>query len=206
MATYIALIHQADRRYRVSFPDRPDCSALASSLDEAIALAREQLANSIKRALSAGEEVAAPAAADTIDRRGANLVVAIDVPDDLVVERVELAVPTLSLMRFDAFAKRRRLTRSALFVAAVDRWIDQARNETEATSSLTPSGGDEPAVDIESIRRELNAPNQNELIPNDERVEALHDDCRDPESIKAEMIRLLESQSEAGASEGDAGS
>jgi predicted RNase H-like HicB family nuclease len=205
MATYIALIHQAGRRYRVSFPDRPDCSALASSLDEAIALAREQLANSIKRALSAGEEVAAPAALDTIDRRGANLVVAIDVPDDLVVEPIELAVPALSLMRFDAFAKRRRLTRSALFVEAVDRWIDQepACNATEATSSLAPSGGDEPAVDIESIRRELNAPNQNELIPNDERVEALHDDCRDPESIKADMIRLLENQSEAGASEGD---
>jgi len=208
MATYIALIHCMDRSYRVTFPDLPGCAAMGSSLEEAIAAAKEELAIFIERAIRASKRVASPTAIDGIDRQNAILAVAIDVPADSVVERIELSVPALSLMRFDAFAKRRRFTRSGLFVEAVERWIEQesVSDQIGAGSSLTPSDGDEPVVDIEAIRRELNAPNhQDELIPNDDRRDALHDGHRDAENIKAEMIRLLEKQSGTAASEEEAG-
>ena len=50
-------------------------------------------------------------------------IAAIDVPDNMRVERVNITVPALSLQRFDAFAARQGMTRSGLFVEAVDRWI-----------------------------------------------------------------------------------
>src|SRR5437763_5271962 len=124
MTTYVALIHKdADSDYGVSFPDLPGCVTAGSTIDEAMAMAREALALHIEGLLEDGEEVPSPTPPDAIDRDGAVAIAAIDVPDNTKVERVNITVPALSLQRFDAFAARRGMTRSGLFVEAVHRWI-----------------------------------------------------------------------------------
>jgi hypothetical protein len=64
-----------------------------------------------------------PTAADAIELDDAFLFAAVDVPDDLRIAHVDLAVPALA--RIDAFAQRHGLTRSAVFVEAVNRWAVQ---------------------------------------------------------------------------------
>jgi predicted RNase H-like HicB family nuclease/predicted transcriptional regulator len=126
MSTYVALIHKdPDSDYGVSFPDLPGCVTAGSTLDEAIAMAKEALALHIEGLLEDNENVPAPAPADQIDCDDALLVTAIEVPDDLKVERINVTVPALALLRFDAFAERRSMTRSGLFVEAAQRWIAQ---------------------------------------------------------------------------------
>jgi predicted RNase H-like HicB family nuclease len=126
--TYIALIHKdADSDYGVSFPDLPGCVSAASSLDETLSEAKEALALHIEGMLEEGEEIPVPTPAEAIDRGDALLVAAIEVPDTLKVERVNVTVPALALTRFDAFATRRGMTRSSLFVEAANRWIAQDR-------------------------------------------------------------------------------
>jgi len=81
MATYVALIHKdAESDYGVSFPDLPGCVSAGSTLDEAIAMAKEALALHIEGLLDDNEEIPAPTAADQIDRNGALLIAAIDAP------------------------------------------------------------------------------------------------------------------------------
>jgi predicted RNase H-like HicB family nuclease len=80
--TYIALIHKdPDSDYGASFPDLPGCVAVASSLDEVLAEAKEALAFHIEGMVQNRGEVPLPAPADAIDRNGAFLMAAIDVPD-----------------------------------------------------------------------------------------------------------------------------
>ncbi len=88
MNTYIALIHKdPDSDYGASFPDLPGCVAVATSLDEVLAEAKEALAFHIEGMVQDGEKVPLPAPADAIDRNGALLMAAIDVPDTLKVEQ-----------------------------------------------------------------------------------------------------------------------
>jgi predicted RNase H-like HicB family nuclease len=139
MTTYVALIHKdPDSDYGVSFPDLPGCVTAGSTLDEAIAMAKEALALHIEGLLEDNEDVPAPTPADQIDRDDALLVTAIEVPDDLKVERINVTVPALALLRFDAFAERRGMTRSGLFVEAAQRWIAQeTAQETAQQTVLT---------------------------------------------------------------------
>ena len=137
MTTYVALIHKdPDSDYGVSFPDLPGCVTAGSTLDEAIAMAKEALALHIEGLLEDNENVPAPAPADQIDRDDALLVTAIEVPDDLKVERINVTVPALALLRFDAFAERRGMTRSGLFVEAAQRWIAQETTQQAAPTAI----------------------------------------------------------------------
>jgi predicted RNase H-like HicB family nuclease len=137
MTTYVALIHKdPDSDYGVSFPDLPGCVTAGSTLDEAIAMAKEAVALHIEGLLEDNEDVPAPMPADQIDRDGALLVTAIEVPDDLKVERVNVTVPALALLRFDAFAERRSMTRSGLFVEAAQRWIAQEIAQETALTAI----------------------------------------------------------------------
>ncbi len=79
----------------------------------------------MERFLELGQEIPVPTAADSIGIGDALLLAAVEVPDDVRIVQVGLAVPVLSLARVDAFARRHGLTRSALLVEAVDRWIAQ---------------------------------------------------------------------------------
>jgi predicted RNase H-like HicB family nuclease len=197
MATYIALVHQiAVGHCRVSFPDLPGCVAAGESLHEAIVMARQALAGHVQHLLEAGEPVPAPGTVDAIDRQDAILVAAIEVPDDLTTEQIDLAVPGLALRRFDLFAERRGMTRSALFVEAVNRWIIQetaANAKAEALHGPAPEAAGHPSgYDIEAIRRELTA--QDALLPNDFETNDLPGPEDHTDEIKAEMMRLLEAQ------------
>jgi predicted RNase H-like HicB family nuclease len=126
MTIYVALIHKdPDSDYGVSFPDLPGCVSAGSTLDEAIAMAKEALALHIEGLLEDNENIPAPTAADEIDRDDALLITAIEVPDNLKVERINVTIPALALQRFDAFAERHSMTRSGLLVEAAHRWIAQ---------------------------------------------------------------------------------
>ena len=139
MTTYVALIHKdPDSDYGVSFPDLPGCITAGSTLDEAIAMAKEALALHVEGLLEDNEDVPAPTPADRIDRDGALLVTAIEVPDNLKVERINVTVPALALLRFDAFAERRSMTRSGLFVEAAQRWIAE-ENAQDALDVRDPA-------------------------------------------------------------------
>jgi len=124
MTTYVALIHKdADSDYGVSFPDLLGCVSAGLTINEAIANAREALSLHIEGMLEDGEDIPIPTAADAINREDALLIAAIDVPDNLKVERVNITVPAITLARIDSFAEQRGMTRSALLVEAVQRWI-----------------------------------------------------------------------------------
>jgi len=148
MTSYVALIHKdTDSDYGVSFPDLPGCVTAGATLDEAIAMAKEALALHIEGLLEDNESIPAPAPADQIDRDDALLVTAIEVPDNLKVERINVTVPALALRRFDAFAERRGMTRSGLFVEAAQRWIAQEnaqenRQENRQESTQGDAAGD----------------------------------------------------------------
>jgi predicted RNase H-like HicB family nuclease len=84
MSGYIALIHKdADSDYGVSFPDLPGCVTAGSTLDEALAMAKEALALHIEGLLEANEDVPAPTPANEIDRVDALLTTAVELPDHL---------------------------------------------------------------------------------------------------------------------------
>jgi predicted RNase H-like HicB family nuclease len=139
MTTFIALIHkEANSDYGVSFPDLPGCVTAASTIDEVISMAKEALSLHIEGMLEEGEEIPVPTDADSVNRDGALLIAAVDVPDNLRVERVNVTVPAITLARIDSFAEQRGMTRSALFVEAVQRWIAEERSEPSRGSLRLP--------------------------------------------------------------------
>src|ERR1700752_4116056 len=126
MTTFIAIVRSdSEYQYTASFPDLPGCTASAATLDHVIAKAREALSLHIEGLLEANQRICSPTAADAIERSDAVLVAAIDVPDDLRIAHIDVAIPALSLARIDSFARRHGLTHGALFVEAVDRWATQ---------------------------------------------------------------------------------
>jgi predicted RNase H-like HicB family nuclease len=126
MATFIAIVKRdGDAGYTASFPDFPSCAVAALTVDHVISRAREALSLHIERLLEANHRISAPTAADAIERDDALLLAAIEVPDDLRIAHVDLAIPALSLVRIDAFARRHGLTPATLFVEAVNRWAMQ---------------------------------------------------------------------------------
>src|SRR6266446_8700620 len=123
MATFIAIVKRdGDVGYTASFPDFPSCAVAAPTVELVIARARETLSLHIERLLEANHMICDPTAADAIERSDALLLAAVEVPDDLRIAHIDLAMPALSLARIDAFAQRHGLTHSGLFVEAVNRW------------------------------------------------------------------------------------
>jgi predicted RNase H-like HicB family nuclease len=138
MATFIAIVKgDVDVGYTASFPDFASCAVAAPTIDHVIARAREALSLHIERLLEANQRICEPTAADAIERNDALLLAAVDVPDDLRIAHVDLVLPALSLARIDGFARRHGLTRTALFVEAVNRW---AMQETAAPLRRRRSG------------------------------------------------------------------
>jgi hypothetical protein len=123
------------------------------------------------------------------------LLAAIEVPDDLRIAHVDLAIPALSLVRIDAFARRHGLTPATLFVEAVNRWAmqeaaprDRRRSAPDGPTLFdlvnplelrveTIAAGIDPQDDAGTREREASE---------ERSVEAKVDD------ITAELARLLE--------------
>src|SRR5258708_34825689 len=126
MATFIAIVKRdSDFGYTASFPDFPTCAAAAPTVEHVIARAREAVSLHIEHLLEANHKICAPTAADAIERGDALLLAAVEVPDDLRIAHVELAIPALSLARIDAFARRHGLTHASPLVEARDVWARQ---------------------------------------------------------------------------------
>ena len=197
MATFIAIVKRdGDPGYTASFPDFPSCAVAALTLDHVIAKAREALSLHIERLLEANHRICDPTDADEIERGEALLLAAVEVPDDLRIAHVDLAMPALSLARIDAFARRHGLTHAALFVEAVNRWAMQETAPRDRRASA-PDGGptlfdlvNPLELRVEPIAAGIEAQDDaatREGEPSDERsVEAKVDD------ITAELVRLLE--------------
>src|SRR5258705_475737 len=140
MAAFIAIVRSdGDDGYNASFPDFPGCAVAALTLEQVIGKAREALLLHIERLLEANQRVANPTAAGAIERGDALLLAAVDVPDDLGIAHVDVAIPALSLARIDSFARRHGLTRGALLVEAVARWAAQ-ENAPRERRAPTPDG------------------------------------------------------------------
>ena len=194
MAVFIAVVKRdGEAGYTASFPDFPGCAVSASTLDHVIAKAREALSVQIERLLEANQRIGSPTTADAIERGDAALLTAVDVPDDLRITHIDVAIPALSLVRIDSFARRHGLTHGALFVEAVDRWAMQEivpRDRRGGMDSPTLFDFANPLeVRVEPIATPINAPSPSAgHEPTGERtnVEGNIDD------ITAELVRLLE--------------
>ena len=196
MATFIAIVKRdGEVGYTASFPDFPSCAVAAPTVEHVIARAREALSLHIERLLEANHRICDPTAADAIERGDALLLAAVEVPDDLRIAHVDLAIPALSLARIDAFARRHGLTHTGLFVEAVNRWAMQETSPRDRRGS-TPEGPtlfdlvNPLELRVEPIAATIEAQDHagtREREASEERsVEAKVDD------ITAELVRLLE--------------
>ena len=200
MATFIAIVKRdGEVGYTASFPDFPSCAVAAPTVDHVIARAKEALSLHIERLLEANHRICDPTAADVIERGDALLLAAVEVPDDLRIAHVDLAIPALSLARIDAFARRHGLTHATLFVEAVNRWAMQETAPRDRRASA-PDGptlfdlANPLELRVEPIAATIEAQDDaatRERELNEERnVEAKVDD------ITAELVRLLEERAE----------
>jgi hypothetical protein len=162
-----------------------------------IAKAREALAMHIERLLEANQKIGIPTAADAIERTDALLLAAVDVPDDLRIARVELAIPALSLARIDAFAQRHGLTHSGLFVEAVNRWAldDTTPRDRRREVSDGPTlfdFGNPLELRVEPTAAAIDPPGEAAALDRDTNDVNIEGNAED---ITAELARLLDESS-----------
>jgi len=114
------------------------------------------------------------------------------------ITHIDVAVPALSLVRIDSFARRHGLTHGALFVEAVDRWAMQETVPRDRRGGMSDSPtlfdfANPLEVRVETIARPINAPSPSaghEPTGEGTNVEGNIDD------ITAELVRLLEGSGE----------
>ena len=198
MATFIAIVHgNGFDGYTASFPDFPECSVHASTLDHVISSAQECLLAHIERLLETNQTICNPTAVDVIERGDALLLAAVNVPDDLGIVHVDVAVPALSLARIDSLAQRHGLTRAALFLEAVRRWAGQATKSGDVRQRM-PDGPavfdfDNPLVlEIESIA----SPVGDQAIAEERDAKEQIDIRGNSDDITAELARLFDGGAE----------
>ncbi len=171
----------------------------ALTVDLVIAKAREALMVHVERLLEANQRICTPTVADAISLGDALLLAAVDVPDDLRIAHVDLAIPALSLARIDAFAQRHGLTRSALFVEAVNRWAVQEIVPRERRAGVSDGPtlfdfGNPLELRVEAITAAASPPGRPATDERDTRERA--DTEADLGDITAELVRLLEGPTE----------
>jgi predicted RNase H-like HicB family nuclease len=198
MATFLAIVRtDDDLGFIASFADFSGCVVAASTLDGVLAKAKETLVKHLEHLLAANQEICVPTSADAIERGDALLLAAIEVPDDLRIVNVELAIPALSLVQIDSFARRHGLSRDALFVQAVGRWAAQEVMPIERRGQ-TPEGptlfdfGNPLELKVEAIAAESGSFEEEERDEEEgDRKPEANDRCNTDE-ITAELQRLLE--------------
>lgn len=201
MATFIAVVRgNVDDGYTASFPDFPECSVRAPTLDRVIASARESLLAHIERLLEANQTICNPTAVEAIDRGDVLLLAAVDVPDDLGIVHIDVAIPALSLARIDCFAQRHGLTRAALFVEAVRRWAVQATEPRERRGGMSDGPtlfdfGNPLELRVETIAAVIDP--LDGARTGDHAVKAEVEIRGAGEDITAELARLFEERSES---------
>jgi predicted RNase H-like HicB family nuclease len=214
MAIFIALVRgAAEAGYIASFPDFPGCAVGAPSVELVIGKAREALLAHIERLLEANQKLCVPTPADAIERGDALLLAAIEVPDDLAIAPLNLAISAisaLSLARIESFARRHGLTHSALFIEAVNRWAMQETmpRERRAETSEGPTlfdFGNPLEISVEPITAPATAQDET-ATPAPSPTEKAEDNIQcNVDDITAELVRLLEERSEPQPTNASAG-
>jgi predicted RNase H-like HicB family nuclease len=126
VSIFIAIVKRdGQAAYTASFPDFPGLAVEGPTLDRLLARAREVLGLHVERMVETNKAIGVPMPAHEVDRSDALLLAAVDIPDELATAHVDLEISALALARIDSFARRHGLTRSALFIQAVDHWALQ---------------------------------------------------------------------------------
>ena len=118
----------ADHGYHAGFPDVPEISVSAASLDELLRLAREALIQALKKREDAGEAwpPASPMERVRADLAGAGEVVfVVEVQSDDPPVRVNVSLGERLLKRIDDAAGARNMTRSGYLAASARRMLGE---------------------------------------------------------------------------------
>lgn len=134
MSYAIALIHEENGVFGISFPDFPGCVSTGRSLDEAIFKGGQALALHVSGMADEGEALPVLRSADELrgdsefrsDFEGATIAaVAVELPRRAV--RVNISIDEGLLERVDRAAEAAGQSRSAFLVEAAKRRIAEAR-------------------------------------------------------------------------------
>ena len=145
----IVLHKDKDSDYGVTVPDLPGCFSAGSTIDEALAMAKEAIELHLEGLVAEGQSIPAARPIDKHQQRaeyrgGTWAVVSID-PSGLRINavRINITVPERVLDAVDRFAERHGRTRSGLLVEAVTDYIgrqgDQPPTSPRRKSAATKS-------------------------------------------------------------------
>ena len=127
---YPIVIHKdRDSDYGVTVPDLPGCFSAGSTLDEALAMAKEAIELHLEGLIEDGQPVPQPGAIEAYKgkrayRGGTWGIVSVD-PASLRInaKRINITVPQRVLDAVDRYASQRGETRSGLLVRAVTAYM-----------------------------------------------------------------------------------
>jgi predicted RNase H-like HicB family nuclease len=124
MLTYIALIRkEKNSGFGVDFPDFPGCITVGNTLEEAYRKASEALRFHIKGMLADGESIPEPGPLtdilENLENAGATPFL---VPiANVKTKRINITMPESDLEEIDAYARKRKMSRSAFLLEAAKR-------------------------------------------------------------------------------------
>ncbi|NOY22912.1 MAG: type II toxin-antitoxin system HicB family antitoxin [Acidobacteria bacterium] len=129
VVTYPVVIHKDDdSTYGVTVPDLPGCFSAGSTMEEALANAKEAIECHIKGFVMDDEEVPEPLSIDTHIKNpdyknGIWALVdfdygKIDAPMKIKYKRINVTIPSHLLKHIDQYAKNKHLSRSAFITQA----------------------------------------------------------------------------------------
>ncbi|MHB8205368.1 MAG: type II toxin-antitoxin system HicB family antitoxin [Desulfomonilaceae bacterium] len=124
MLTYIALVRKdKNSGFGVDFPDFPGCITAGNTLEEAYRRASEALRFHIKGMIADGESIPEPSPLNYIlenpENQGATPFL---VPiTSMRTKRINVTIPESDLEEIDAYARKRKMSRSAFLLEAAKR-------------------------------------------------------------------------------------
>jgi predicted RNase H-like HicB family nuclease len=145
---YPVVIHKdKNSDYGVTVPGLPGCFSAGSTIDEAVAMAREAIELHLEGLIEDGQPVPEPGRIEDYRTRrpyrgGTWAVVSVD-PADLRVKakRVNITMPERILGAVDRFAEAESETRSGLLVKAATEYMARAASRSGRASGRSRSGG-----------------------------------------------------------------
>jgi predicted RNase H-like HicB family nuclease len=124
MGVYIALLRKEENSdFGVDFPDFPGCISAGKTLEEAHKGASEALRLHIKGLLEDGDQLPKPTSLDEIVADPSNtgaVPILVAVPDTKT-KRVNITLPESDLEMIDAYARRHKMSRSAVLLEGAKR-------------------------------------------------------------------------------------
>lgn len=133
MTRYIALIDGAPGAFGAVFPDLPGCTAMGTTMDEALVNATEALRDFVETARARGEAVPAPRSMERLRQdepevrealaHAASLATVALIEDLARPVKANLSLDSGVLAAIDAAAERLRITRSATVEMLARRYI-----------------------------------------------------------------------------------